>query len=113
MPPYVPNLFVAEGKDVDEDEDYIILLNKFCVVPGHILLVTKGWFLPSLDHSCFASAHMVPRQIIGRRLSLRLPRIYLRRTPSSKSSCAHPTADQLAFTTVVLNQAPGLYCSPI
>ncbi|PWN48619.1 hypothetical protein IE53DRAFT_363747 [Violaceomyces palustris] len=34
-PPYVPNLHV---KDLD---DHVVLLNKFCVVPEHFLLVTK------------------------------------------------------------------------
>ncbi len=35
-PPYVPNLLV---KEMDEG---VVLLNKFCVVPRHFLMVTKG-----------------------------------------------------------------------
>ncbi|KAH8107239.1 ATP adenylyltransferase-domain-containing protein [Cristinia sonorae] len=40
-PPYVPNLYIGELKDVEEDTDYVVLFNKFSVVPHHILLVTK------------------------------------------------------------------------
>ena len=36
LPPYVPNLLVKEC------EEGVVLLNKFCVVPRHFLLVTKG-----------------------------------------------------------------------
>ncbi|KDN45733.1 hypothetical protein K437DRAFT_224121 [Tilletiaria anomala UBC 951] len=39
LPPYVPNLLV---KECDEG---VILLNKFCVVPKHFLLITKD-FVP-------------------------------------------------------------------
>ncbi|WFC98410.1 ATP adenylyltransferase [Malassezia yamatoensis] len=35
-PPYVPNLLVKEM------QDFTVLLNKFCVLPKHFLLVTKG-----------------------------------------------------------------------
>ncbi|POY71973.1 hypothetical protein BMF94_4982 [Rhodotorula taiwanensis] len=46
-PPYVEELFVAE-ETVKEDEDdsgeaFVVLLNKFCVVPRHALLVTKNF----------------------------------------------------------------------
>ncbi|KWU45446.1 ATP adenylyltransferase [Rhodotorula sp. JG-1b] len=44
-PPYIEELFVAE-ETVKEDENdagetFVVLLNKFCVVPRHALLVTK------------------------------------------------------------------------
>ncbi|GAA5980215.1 hypothetical protein JCM10908_001577 [Rhodotorula pacifica] len=44
-PPYIEELFVTE-ETVKEDEDdsgeaFVVLLNKFCVVPRHALLVTK------------------------------------------------------------------------
>ncbi|GAA5870189.1 hypothetical protein JCM3774_002616 [Rhodotorula dairenensis] len=46
-PPYIEELFVAE-EIVKEDEDdagesFVVLLNKFCVVPRHALLVTKDF----------------------------------------------------------------------
>ena len=34
--PYEPELFVQEYGD------YVVLLNKFCVVPHHLLIITKG-----------------------------------------------------------------------
>ncbi|KAI0093107.1 ATP adenylyltransferase-domain-containing protein [Irpex rosettiformis] len=40
-PPYVPNLHIGELKDEQEGDEYVILFNKFSVVPQHILLVTK------------------------------------------------------------------------
>lgn len=40
-PPYVPNLLVSES----EAEGGVVLLNKFCVVPRHLLLVTRD-FVP-------------------------------------------------------------------
>ncbi|KAH7924250.1 hypothetical protein BV22DRAFT_1105598 [Leucogyrophana mollusca] len=40
-PPYVPNLHVGDLRDEDSSGDYVVLLNKFCVVPHHFLLVTK------------------------------------------------------------------------
>ncbi|KAG1731504.1 ATP adenylyltransferase-domain-containing protein [Suillus paluster] len=49
-PPYVPNLYVGDLRDVSSGTDYAILLkciqlNKFSAVPHHFLLVTKE-FLP-------------------------------------------------------------------
>ncbi|KAM0755735.1 HIT-like protein [Meredithblackwellia eburnea MCA 4105] len=48
-PPYVEDLFVAEGtlkeSDADGGEQFVVLLNKFCVTPRHFLLVTKD-FVP-------------------------------------------------------------------
>ena len=44
-PPYIPNLFVAEADSTqleDGEPSHVVLLNKFCVVPRHFLLVTKG-----------------------------------------------------------------------
>ncbi|ORY02322.1 ATP adenylyltransferase [Basidiobolus meristosporus CBS 931.73] len=40
--PYNPDLFVTEF------EDHVVLLNKFCVVPGHLLVVTKEFERQSL-----------------------------------------------------------------
>lgn len=37
-PPYVPNLLVRELGN-----EHVLLLNKFCVVPQHFLMVTKEW----------------------------------------------------------------------
>ncbi|KAI0339771.1 hypothetical protein BDW22DRAFT_1335536 [Trametopsis cervina] len=42
-PPYVPNLLLGELKDETEGEEYVVLFNKFSVVPEHILLVTKAF----------------------------------------------------------------------
>lgn len=52
-PPYVPDLFVCEFDDSSHEDNepdshdgrYVILLNKFCVIPRHFLLVTKA-FMP-------------------------------------------------------------------
>ncbi|WFD31388.1 ATP adenylyltransferase [Malassezia sp. CBS 17886] len=44
-PPYVPNLFV------EELGDYTILLNKFCVLPRHHLIVTKDFVKQELPPS--------------------------------------------------------------
>ncbi|KAI0051872.1 HIT-like protein [Auriscalpium vulgare] len=41
--PYNPNLYVGELKDEQEGIDYVVLLNKFSVVPNHILLITKAF----------------------------------------------------------------------
>ncbi|THH16184.1 hypothetical protein EW146_g4410 [Bondarzewia mesenterica] len=41
QPPYDPNLYVGELKDEEEGTEYVVLLNKFSVVPNHFLLVTK------------------------------------------------------------------------
>ncbi|THH29206.1 hypothetical protein EUX98_g4982 [Antrodiella citrinella] len=40
-PPYVPNLYLGELKDAEEDTEYVVFFNKYSVVPHHILLVTK------------------------------------------------------------------------
>lgn len=40
-PPYNPNLYVGDLKDEESQEEFVILLNKFSVVPHHFLLVTK------------------------------------------------------------------------
>ncbi|KAF8210649.1 HIT-like domain-containing protein [Mycena galopus ATCC 62051] len=40
-PPYNQNLFIGELRDEDNAEDYVVLLNKYSVVPQHFLLVTK------------------------------------------------------------------------
>ncbi|KAJ1300367.1 hypothetical protein OPQ81_005186 [Rhizoctonia solani] len=42
-PPYVPELFIGELKDELEGDEYAILLNKFSVIPGHFLMVTKSF----------------------------------------------------------------------
>lgn len=44
-PPYVPNLHV---KDLG---DHVMLLNKFCVVPQHFLMVTREWASQELPPS--------------------------------------------------------------
>ncbi|KAI0762132.1 HIT-like protein [Trametes elegans] len=40
-PPYVPSLFLGEMRDEEEGAEYVILFNKYSVVPHHILMVTK------------------------------------------------------------------------
>ncbi|KAI6021432.1 ATP adenylyltransferase [Pisolithus microcarpus] len=42
-PPYAPNLHVGDLALDDEGDtvEYVVLLNKYCVVPHHFLLVTK------------------------------------------------------------------------
>lgn len=40
-PPYNANLFVGELQDEDSQEEYVVLLNKYSVVPNHFLLVSK------------------------------------------------------------------------
>ncbi|CAE7183721.1 unnamed protein product [Rhizoctonia solani] len=42
-PPYVLDLYIGDLKDELEGDEYAILLNKFSVVPGHFLMVTKGF----------------------------------------------------------------------
>ncbi|KAI9569651.1 ATP adenylyltransferase-domain-containing protein [Boletus coccyginus] len=46
-PPYVPQLYVGELslQDGDDVSDYVVLLNKYSVVPYHLLLVSKE-FMP-------------------------------------------------------------------
>ncbi|KAI9450350.1 hypothetical protein F5148DRAFT_1301205 [Russula earlei] len=40
-PPYNPNLYVGELRDEEEGTEYVVLLNKYSVVEGHFLLITK------------------------------------------------------------------------
>ncbi|KAI0630099.1 ATP adenylyltransferase-domain-containing protein [Trametes polyzona] len=40
-PPYVPNLYLGEVRDEEDGAEYVILFNKYSVVPHHILMVTK------------------------------------------------------------------------
>lgn len=40
-PPYVPNLHIGDLKDEVDGDEYVVLFNKFSVVPNHILLVTR------------------------------------------------------------------------
>ncbi|OSC97448.1 HIT-like protein [Trametes coccinea BRFM310] len=42
-PPYVPNLYIGEVRDEAEGNAYVILFNKYSVVPHHILMVTKDF----------------------------------------------------------------------
>ncbi|KAI8993865.1 ATP adenylyltransferase-domain-containing protein [Trametes punicea] len=42
-PPYVPNLHLGEVRDEAEGNEYVILFNKYSVVPHHILMVTKDF----------------------------------------------------------------------
>ncbi|KDN35824.1 hypothetical protein RSAG8_11258, partial [Rhizoctonia solani AG-8 WAC10335] len=43
-PPYVPDLYIGELKDeLDGDDMPFLCLNKFSVIPGHFLMVTKGF----------------------------------------------------------------------
>ncbi|PCH43417.1 ATP adenylyltransferase [Wolfiporia cocos MD-104 SS10] len=42
-PPYVPNLYLGELRDDEAGAEYVILFNKYSVVPRHILLVTKEY----------------------------------------------------------------------
>lgn len=44
MPPYVEDLYIAEETVIEEDgdeESFVVLLNKYPVIPRHFLLVTK------------------------------------------------------------------------
>ena len=47
MPPYNKGLYVGELKDELEDKEYIVLLNKFALVEGHGLLISKSNSNPS------------------------------------------------------------------
>ncbi|KAJ7282976.1 ATP adenylyltransferase-domain-containing protein [Mycena rebaudengoi] len=40
-PPYNKNLYVGELQDKENEQDYVVLLNKYSVVPEHFLMVTK------------------------------------------------------------------------
>jgi len=42
-PPYNVNLHVGNLKDEEAQEEFVVLLNKFSVVPQHFLLVTKEY----------------------------------------------------------------------
>ncbi|KAI0369663.1 hypothetical protein BV20DRAFT_967644 [Pilatotrama ljubarskyi] len=42
-PPYVPSLYLGEVRDEAEGNEYVILFNKYSVVPHHILMVTKDF----------------------------------------------------------------------
>ncbi|KZT10673.1 HIT-like protein [Laetiporus sulphureus 93-53] len=42
-PPYVPNLYLGELRDEQEDAEYVILFNKYSIVPHHFLMVTKEY----------------------------------------------------------------------
>ncbi|KAJ3489038.1 hypothetical protein NLI96_g2403 [Meripilus lineatus] len=48
-PPYIPNLFLGELKDPEENAEYVVLFNKYSVVPHHILLVTKEYPTPEFQ----------------------------------------------------------------
>ncbi|TFL01463.1 HIT-like domain-containing protein [Pterulicium gracile] len=41
MPPYNKGLYIGELKDELEDKEYVVLLNKFALVEGHALLISK------------------------------------------------------------------------
>ncbi|KXN91000.1 5',5'''-P-1,P-4-tetraphosphate phosphorylase 2 [Leucoagaricus sp. SymC.cos] len=43
VPPYNENLYVGELKDERFDGDFVVILNKFSVVPNHFLLVTREY----------------------------------------------------------------------
>lgn len=40
-PPYNPNLFVGYLRNEEQEEEYVVMMNKYSVVRGHFLLVTK------------------------------------------------------------------------
>ncbi|KAG9121247.1 bifunctional AP-4-A phosphorylase/ADP sulfurylase, partial [Ceratobasidium sp. 392] len=42
-PPYVEDLYVGEVKDELDGDEYVVLMNKYSVIPGHFLLVTKDF----------------------------------------------------------------------
>ncbi|EUC62831.1 ATP adenylyltransferase [Rhizoctonia solani AG-3 Rhs1AP] len=42
-PPYVPDLYVGDLKDELDGDEYVILLNKYSVISGHFLMVTKDF----------------------------------------------------------------------
>ncbi|XP_006460774.1 hypothetical protein AGABI2DRAFT_220942 [Agaricus bisporus var. bisporus H97] len=43
MPPYNENLYVGELRDEDSEDEYVVLMNKFSVVPNHFLLISKEY----------------------------------------------------------------------
>ncbi|RDX41812.1 HIT-like protein [Lentinus brumalis] len=42
-PPYVPALLLGEVRDASEGREYVILFNKYSVVPHHFMVVTKDF----------------------------------------------------------------------
>ncbi|KAK0212889.1 ATP adenylyltransferase-domain-containing protein [Desarmillaria ectypa] len=40
-PPYNPNLFVGYLRNEDQEEEYVVLMNKYSILRSHFLLVTK------------------------------------------------------------------------
>ncbi|TFK83200.1 HIT-like protein [Polyporus arcularius HHB13444] len=42
-PPYVPALHLGEVRDASEGREYVILFNKYSVVPHHFMVVTKDF----------------------------------------------------------------------
>ncbi|KAF7793886.1 hypothetical protein EIP86_005008 [Pleurotus ostreatoroseus] len=42
-PPYNSNLLLGDLKDEQEGDEYVVLFNKFSIVPQHILLITKEY----------------------------------------------------------------------
>ncbi|EPQ57184.1 hypothetical protein GLOTRDRAFT_115218 [Gloeophyllum trabeum ATCC 11539] len=42
-PPYIPNLYIGELKSEEEGNEYVVLLNKYCVIPLHFLLASKEY----------------------------------------------------------------------
>ncbi|PBK58849.1 hypothetical protein ARMSODRAFT_946017 [Armillaria solidipes] len=47
-PPYNPNLFVGYLRNEDQEEEYVVLMNKYSILRGHFLLVTKEFKSQSL-----------------------------------------------------------------
>ena len=46
--PFDQNLFVS---DLNSSPDHVVIFNKFCVVPEHLLIITKGFVEQSADYS--------------------------------------------------------------
>lgn len=46
-PPYNSNLFVGYLRNEDQEQEYVVLMNKYSVVPMHFLLVTRGYISQS------------------------------------------------------------------
>ncbi|KAF9478822.1 ATP adenylyltransferase [Pholiota conissans] len=42
-PPYNKNLYIGELKDEETQEEFVLLLNKYSVVPQHFLMITKEY----------------------------------------------------------------------
>ncbi|KAK4705744.1 sulfate adenylyltransferase (ADP) / ATP adenylyltransferase, partial [Phenoliferia sp. Uapishka_3] len=68
-PPYTPELFLAEDvvkeSETDVGEEYVVLLNKYCVTPRHFLLVTKEFEKQQspLTPSQLLAAYSILRQL--------------------------------------------------